>query len=87
MTTDDPFVPPTSGRSDSEGLKPVPRIAIQAFCETPEAISAMRKKGLLAVEMEAAALYAFAKARSRSVLCFAHVTNQTGLIEGHFQKG
>lgn len=36
MTTDDPFVPPTSGRSDSDGLKPVPRIAIQAFCETPE---------------------------------------------------
>lgn len=57
------------------------------FCETPEAISAMRKKGLLAVEMEAAALYAFAKARSRSVLCFAHVTNQTGRIEGDFQKG
>ena len=47
----------------------------------------MRKKGLLAVEMEAAALYAFAKARSRSVLCFAHVTNQTGRIEGDFQKG
>ena len=37
--------------------------------------------------MEAAALYAFAKARQRSVLCFAHVTNQMGRIEGDFEKG
>ena len=37
MTTDDPLVPPTSGRpADADGLKPVPRIAIQAFCETSE---------------------------------------------------
>lgn len=37
MTTDDPIVPPASGRpTDSDGLKPVPRISIQAFCETPE---------------------------------------------------
>ena len=37
--------------------------------------------------MEAAALYAFAKARDRAVLCFAHVTNQMGRIEGDFEKG
>jgi uridine phosphorylase len=43
--------------------------------------------GILAVEMEAAALYAFAKARGRSVLCFAHVTNQMGRMEGDFEKG
>lgn len=37
MTTDDPFAPHTSGRSaDTDGLKPAPRISIQAFCETPE---------------------------------------------------
>lgn len=37
MNTDDPFVPITSGRpADADGLKPVPRISIQAFCETPE---------------------------------------------------
>lgn len=37
MNTDDPFVPTNSGRpADAEGLKPVPRISIQAFCETPE---------------------------------------------------
>jgi uridine phosphorylase len=57
------------------------------FRETAEAIAAMQAKGLLAVEMEAAALYAFATARGRPVLCFAHVTNQMGRIEGDFEKG
>ena len=57
------------------------------FRETQEAIDAAAKVGILAVEMEAAALYAFAKARGRSVLCFAHVTNQMGRIEGDFEKG
>jgi uridine phosphorylase len=37
--------------------------------------------------MEAAALYAFAQARGRAVLCFAHVTNQMARIEGDFEKG
>ena len=37
--------------------------------------------------MEAAALYAFATARSKPVLCFAHVTNQMALVEGDFEKG
>jgi uridine phosphorylase len=57
------------------------------FRETQEAIDAALQMGILAVEMEAAALYAFAKARGRSVLCFAHVTNQMGRIEGDFEKG
>lgn len=57
------------------------------FRETPEAIAAMTAKGLLAVEMEAAALYAFGQARRKPVLCFAHVTNQMALIEGDFEKG
>src|SRR6516162_5057664 len=57
------------------------------FRETEEAITAALSAGILAVEMEAAALYAFAKARQRSVLCFAHVTNQMGRIEGDFEKG
>jgi purine-nucleoside phosphorylase len=55
------------------------------FRETDDAIESMRQRGLLAVEMEAAALYAFAKARGRPVICFAHVTNQMGLIEGDFE--
>ena len=57
------------------------------FRETEEAIAAALRAGVLAVEMEAAALYAFAKARGRSVVCFAHVTNQLGRIDEDFEKG
>ena len=57
------------------------------FRETPDGIAAMKAKGLLAVEMEAAALYAFATARQKPVLCFAHVTNQMARSEGDFEKG
>lgn len=57
------------------------------FRETAAAIQAMERRGLLAVEMEAAALYAFAQARRRRVVCFAHVTNQMGREEGDFEKG
>jgi uridine phosphorylase len=57
------------------------------FRETGAAIAAAEQAGILAVEMEAAALYAFASARKNPVLCFAHVTNQMGRIEGDFEKG
>ena len=57
------------------------------FRETAEAVASARDAGILAVEMEAAALYAFAAAQSKQVLCFAHVTNQMGQIEGDFEKG
>jgi uridine phosphorylase len=57
------------------------------FRETEEAIASMCQRGLFAVEMESAALYAFARARSKAVICFAHVTNQMGRIEGDFEKG
>ncbi|MGR3461517.1 MAG: nucleoside phosphorylase [Roseovarius sp.] len=57
------------------------------FRETDAAITAARTRGILAVEMEAAALYAFAEARERDVICLAHVTTQMGTIEGDFEKG
>ena len=57
------------------------------FRETEEAIAFARTENLLAVEMEAAALYAFAEARSKPVVCFAHVTNQMGTIQNDFEKG
>ena len=57
------------------------------FRETEAAIAVALRAGILAVEMEAAALYAFARARGRSVVCFAHVTNQMGRIEEDFEKG
>jgi uridine phosphorylase len=57
------------------------------FRETGQAIEAMRAKGLDAVEMEAAALYAFSEARDKPVICFAQITNSMGQIEGDFEKG
>jgi uridine phosphorylase len=56
------------------------------YRETNESIILARAEGILAVEMEAAALYAFAEARRKPVLCFAHVTNQMGQL-GDFEKG
>jgi uridine phosphorylase len=57
------------------------------FRETAAAIEAARSKGALAVEMEAAALYAFARASGAAVLCLAHVTNSMGQAEQDFEKG
>jgi uridine phosphorylase len=57
------------------------------FRETAAAIAHCRARGVLAVEMEAAGLYAFAHARRQPVLCFAHVTNQMAVVEGDFEKG
>lgn len=57
------------------------------FRETEAAIEAAREEGVLAVEMEAAALYAFAEAREKAVVCFAHVTNQMAVVPGDFEKG
>ena len=52
-----------------------------------EAIAAARAKGILAVEMEAAALYAFAARGEQGVLCLAHVTNTMAVAEQDFEKG
>ena len=57
------------------------------YRETEPAIAAAREEGVLAVEMEAAALYAFATARKRPVVCFAHVTNRMAVEKGDFEKG
>lgn len=57
------------------------------FRETAAAIEAARSKGVLAVEMEAAALYTFARAAGAQVLCLAHVTNTMGRTEQDFEKG
>ena len=57
------------------------------FRETVEAIDYARAEGILGVEMEAAALYAFAQTKAKEVICFAHITNQMALIEGDFEKG
>ena len=57
------------------------------FRETEAAIEYARTQGILGVEMEAAALYAFAQVKGKAVVCFAHITNQMAQIEGDFEKG
>lgn len=57
------------------------------FRETQRKIDRALAAGILAVEMEAAALYAFAQARAKAVLCFAHVTNQMAQNGDDFEKG
>ena len=57
------------------------------FRETEAAIQYAQGLGLLAVEMEAAALYAFSEVKQVPVICFAHVTNQMARTLGDFEKG
>jgi uridine phosphorylase len=57
------------------------------FRETADAIDLAKSKGALAVEMEAAALYAFAASTNVQVLCLAHVTNTMGQAGDDFEKG
>ncbi len=78
------------------GIRSLPGVAIHRgatwttdapYRETEVAITSARQQGALAVEMEAAALYAFAAAAHRTVVCFAHVTNAMAQTEGDFEKG
>lgn len=57
------------------------------FRETKEAIAFAQAENLLAVEMEAAALYALSKAKNYPIACFAHVTNQMAQNGNDFEKG
>lgn len=57
------------------------------FRETETAIDHARSEGILAVEMEAAALYTFAAVRDHPIVCFAYVTNQMGQTDKDFEKG
>jgi len=71
-----------------------PRVVVGAtwttdapFRETAEAIEAARTREILGVEMEAAALYAFARSAGVMLLCLAHVTNTMGQDGADFEKG
>lgn len=57
------------------------------YRETETGIAAAREEGIMAVEMEAAALYTFAEVQNHPVVCFAHVTNRMAVEEGDFDKG
>jgi uridine phosphorylase len=57
------------------------------FRENESAITSAREAGCHVVEMEAAALYAYAEARQRDVVCLAHVTNTMAVSGDDFEKG
>lgn len=57
------------------------------YRETQSSIDDAKMLGIHAVEMEAAALYAFAKARNKQVICVAHLTNTMAQQHGDFEKG
>ncbi len=57
------------------------------YRETAAAIARAEELGVVAVEMEAAALYAYAAARQRDVVCVAHVTNTMATDGDDFEKG
>lgn len=57
------------------------------FRETEAMITHCRAAGILAVEMEAAALYALAAAKQYDIICFAHITNQMAQAGDDFEKG
>ncbi len=57
------------------------------YRETATAISAAERAGIACVEMEAAALYAYATALNRPVVCLAHITNTMATDGDDFEKG
>ena len=57
------------------------------YRETQSAINDAKESGADSVEMEASALYAFAKVKSKPVVCYAHLTNSMAQQNGDFEKG
>jgi uridine phosphorylase len=57
------------------------------FRETATSIERAAADGALVVEMEAAALYAYARAGCRQILCLGQVTNNMAVEPGDFEKG
>ncbi len=57
------------------------------YRETAEQLEENSNAGVLAVEMQAASLFAFASARHANVGIVAHVTNAIGQTEDLFDKG
>jgi uridine phosphorylase len=57
------------------------------YRETQSAIAHAKGLGADSVEMEASALYAFSKVKSKPVVCYAHLTNSMAQQNGDFEKG
>ena len=87
----DPHLVALAAAALQDGRRPVLRGSTWTtdapFRETAETIALRRRQGILTVEMEAAALLAFAEALGCPTVCLAHVTNQLGCVDGDFEKG
>ncbi len=57
------------------------------YRETVSAIESAKQKGAISVEMESSALYAYATAKQKDIICFAHLTNSMAQNEIDFEKG
>lgn len=57
------------------------------YRETATAIEFAKSQGINSVEMESSALYSFAIAQKKDVICFAHLTNSMAQNEFDFEKG
>ncbi len=57
------------------------------YRETTTAIAAAAAEHITCVEMEAAALYAYAQATKARVICIAHITNTMAVDGEDFEKG
>ncbi|GAB7144808.1 nucleoside phosphorylase [Mycobacterium riyadhense] len=57
------------------------------YRETALAIKEAQRRGIACVEMEAAALYAYASTAGRDVVCLAHITNTMAIDGDDFEKG
>jgi uridine phosphorylase len=57
------------------------------YRETPDQLRAWADRGVLAVEMQAASLFAFARARSASVAVLALISNGVDQRDGQFDTG
>jgi uridine phosphorylase len=77
-TASDPGRPANPSRQHVDDRCAIPR--------NGDAHKRHREAGVLAVEMEAAALYALASARSYNVPCLAHLTKELG-GEGRLREG
>ncbi|WP_262490990.1 phosphorylase family protein [Mycobacterium simiae] len=57
------------------------------YRETALAIKEAERREIACVEMESAALYAYAAATGRNVVCLAHITNTMAVDGDDFEKG
>ena len=73
-------------RQKSQAVITVPPVCIlDPDCDI---VRRLKRSGIAKrIEMEAAALYTFARKRNKAFLCLAHVTNTMGIADQDFENG